>query len=103
MVGQVMSLPSAYLDTCVISGIARQDLKTVELEALSKILELYQQSKIRLVTSDVARGEIDKIPEQFRYTHKAVYLLLSTLPISSITRPNMMMLLGVGGGGHDPI
>jgi hypothetical protein len=88
-----------YFDTCIISGIAKNDLARDEMQALFKII----QSPYFLCTSEVSKDEIEKIPKQFRIEHSRVYELLLKLNTLPIVQPSMLMLMGVGGGGVDPL
>lgn len=71
---------AAYLDTCVVSGLAREDLPEVELTALDKILEAQKRGAVSLVTSRVTKEEIDKIPDVHRRKHQTIYNLLADIP-----------------------
>ncbi len=95
-----MSFPTAYLDTCIVSGLAKQDLGSDELAALRKILKAWDRGKISLVTSSVAQEEIEKIPKEHRIEHETIYNLLSEVPVARTfkTTPGRLLLLGVGGG-----
>jgi hypothetical protein len=67
---------TAYLDTCIVSGLAKNDLAPTETEALLRIL---QAGKVNLVTSAVTKRELCRIPDQFRGPHSAIYLLLGNV------------------------
>lgn len=69
-----------YLNTCIISGLAKEDIDLSELEALSRILELQSNQTIEIVTSSVAKEELEKIPENFKRRHMMVYNLLKNVP-----------------------
>lgn len=49
-----------YLDTDVISGIAKADFEPKENQALRNILDRFEKGEFALVTSKVAKEEIDK-------------------------------------------
>ncbi len=78
----------AYLDTCILSGLVRNDLSLEESEAMVALLS--SPSKvIEFVTSNVALSEIEQIPLEHRIPHLAIYHLLGkvhALPEPSITR-----------------
>jgi hypothetical protein len=70
---------TAYLDTCIVSGLAKNDVAPTEIEALLRILQAGQAGKVNLVTSAVTKREISRIPDQFRVPHSAIYLLLGNV------------------------
>jgi len=69
-----------YLDTCIISGIAKQDIKDEDLVALTEILKMHKDNKVEIVTSEVAKEELNKIPPEYRSKHLMVYNLLNNVP-----------------------
>jgi len=90
---------TAYLDTCIVSGLAKEDLSPDELEALRRILEERKQGNVSLVTSQVAKEEIERIPEEHRSKHEIIYNLLSDVPVARAFRTDPSLpLMGVGGG-----
>jgi hypothetical protein len=102
-VGKETSLLSAmlriYVDTCVVSGLAKPDLSPPTIEALWRILDLHEARHVHLLTSSVMKDEIAKIPEQYRTPHRALYTLLAKIPIAATHRTDSgMMLLEVGRG-----
>lgn len=100
-----MGLPTAYLDTCIISGLAKGDLAEVELGALNKLLVASKRGEISLVTSELTGNEIRAIPESSRRLHETIYNLLCNVPISQHTWTDSgLTLMGVGGGTRiDPL
>jgi hypothetical protein len=94
-----MAMLNAYLDTCIVSGLAKEDLKADELEALRQILEKRKQGNVSLVTSRIAKEEIEKIPVTYRFKHEIVYNLLSDVPVAKAFRTDPRLpLMGIGGG-----
>ena len=76
---------SIYLDTCLVSGLFKQDLQPPdEQSALMDILLLHKSGEVRLVTSEETRKELDRIPEEYRAAHYAFYNLLSDVPYAWI-------------------
>jgi hypothetical protein len=69
-------MQKVYFDTCIISGIAKVDLKTTDQEALRHIGALFVNEKIQLCGSTVARDEIDEIPTPYREPHEEIYNIL---------------------------
>ncbi|WP_447600563.1 hypothetical protein [Nitrospira sp. Nam80] len=78
----------AYLDTCVVSGLAREDLPDVELAAQDQILDAQKRRLISLVTSRVTKEEIEKIPQSYRRKHQTIYNLLADIPVAKAFRRN---------------
>ncbi|HVE61704.1 MAG TPA: hypothetical protein VNA26_07790 [Chitinophagaceae bacterium] len=100
-----MSEPTVYLDTCIISGLAKADLSIDDLEALHDLLEKHKNGKIHPLTSQVTKEELEKIPPTFRTQHKIVYNLLKDVPTAQTYQTDSgLMLMGVGGGiREDPV
>jgi hypothetical protein len=100
-----MAPTTMYLDTCIISGIAREDLPQAEQDAVVAILRLYKSDRLELVTSEVAKGKIGAVPERFRRRHEVIYLLLRDVPVASAQCADSgLTLTGVGGGRReDPL
>jgi hypothetical protein len=89
----------AYLDTCIVSGLAKGDLAPSDIEALLKVLQKRKNGALSLVTSRVTKEEIDCIPEEYRLQHEIIYNLLSDLPVARAFRTDSrLILMGVGGG-----
>jgi predicted nucleic acid-binding protein len=70
----------AYLDTNLVSGLAKGDASADELAALYKVIELMHAGRVRLVTSPVTKEQIEKVPAEHRAPHTAIYVLLAKLP-----------------------
>ncbi len=96
---------SVYLDTCIISGLAKEDLTEKELNALMELLKLHKKGEVSLVTSSVTMQELEKIPSTARRKHELIYLLLKDIPISRAKWTDSgLTLMGVGGGSReDPL
>lgn len=95
---------SVYLDTCIISGLAKEDLIEQEYEALKFVLGLRKKGAIQLVTSPVAKAELDKIPVKWRNKHENIYNLLNDVPMKrfrSIPFLDLMDLTGLGRLNRD--
>jgi hypothetical protein len=69
-----------YLDTCVVSGLARGDLRPSTVGALLRILEAQKAGHVQLLTSSVTREEIERIPESYRTPHQTIYTQLAEIP-----------------------
>lgn len=80
MNGESSSIPRAYLDTCVISGLAEEDLKSKDQVAVREMMGLVQESRLTVCTSTEARGELlDLKPQERRDQHMQAYDEIQTL------------------------
>lgn len=96
---------TAYLDTCIVSGLAREDLNASETAALLRILQARKRGEVAIVTSEVARNEIAQVPDPHRARHEMIYNLLNDVPAAATHRTEAgLLLMGVGGGRReDPL
>jgi hypothetical protein len=78
-------LPKPYLDTCVVSGLAKNELPTDVTSALLAILEVHKAGRIALVTSKLVHDEISKIPTAHCLLHTVIYSLLADVPLVDMT------------------
>ena len=62
-----------YIDACIISGIVKQDMKSSDISAFKKILDIAETGKITIHSSTMALHEINQIPEHWRKNHLAQY------------------------------
>ncbi len=65
----------AYLDTSVVSAIGKDDMPA-ESAALMQLLEASDAGKLKLMTSEVTRREIELLEGQHRRNVEVVYRLL---------------------------
>jgi hypothetical protein len=72
-------MQTAYLDTCIVSGLAKPDTSVSDQEAFVNILRAHKAGKAKLVTSALTKQEIDRIPPEFRTPHAAIYLLIAEI------------------------
>jgi hypothetical protein len=105
MHGGQMEKISVYLDTCIISGIARMDLKDDDIEALLTIFEQSKKGNLNIITSQISKSELDAIPVEFRKKHELIYYLLADSPYVQNARmvwqSGMNLGIGIGlGFGH---
>ena len=70
----------AYLDTVLVSGLARNDINEHELDALRTIHRIFLDGEIELFASKFVRDELARIPEQYRAPHLSVYDLFLKVP-----------------------
>jgi len=85
-----------YLDTCIISGLAKEDINESERAALLQILKLHKNKVIETITSPVAKEEIDRIPENYRHRHLEEYNLLKGIPAVGYLRLDFFSVSGLG-------
>ena len=71
-----------YVDTCIISGLAKHDLKPAEQHATEVLAAFAKDSRVSLVASSVAREELEKVPLDVRQPHLSQYSLLGQLSSS---------------------
>ena len=91
-----------YLDTCLVSGLVKRDLRTLELSALRTILRAHKSGAIAIVTSHVTNDELGRMPEDARAPHEDIYALLEDLPQAVESRTDSgLTLMGVGGGTRE--
>lgn len=100
-----MAIPRAYLDTCIVSGLAKSDLKDVDRSALLRILQDAKAGKLDLVTSEVTATELERIPDEYKNLHEVIYNLLLNVPSVRTHRSDSgLTMMGVGGGSReDPL
>ena len=79
------SEPVVLFDTCVISGMARHDMKPEDEIAVFELAEMAARSELTIWVSTVAREEIDKIPEEHRQIHLDQYDALQKIRASNAT------------------
>ena len=85
MASSSASIPAVLVDTCVISGLARSDMKPEDSAAFCEMAAMVRDSNLTIWASTVARDEIDKVPPQFRQAHLDQYDALRTVRASKAT------------------
>lgn len=96
---------TVYIDTCIVSGLAKGDVLPNEEKALTTLLEAHKKGKIVWMTSDVVKDEIGRIPQEHRPPHSVLYQLMADVPkVSTYRVDSGLTLMGVGGGRReDPV
>jgi hypothetical protein len=92
---KVINEKAVYLDTCVVSGLAKNDIDESESESMVAMLSADDNESLLFVTSSVVLDELNQIPKEHRTPHKAIYHLLNKVhafPEPSIGR------MGLDGG-----
>ena len=74
--GRSIPLALVYLDTNIVSAIAKNDLHPWEMDALLQILEKSKTGRLKLTTSEVTRSEIERLQGRNRPPVQMVYNLL---------------------------
>jgi hypothetical protein len=72
--------PLGYLDTCLVIGLAKEDLRPNEQRGLEELSLIWDEGRLDLVTSSVTKEEIHFIPEAVRVRHEATVARLATVP-----------------------
>ena len=98
-------MTTAYVDTCVISGLHKFDLAEPDESALLQILQCMKAGQVSLVTSEVAAKELQGVSTIARKGHEVIYGLLADVPIARTAYTDSgLTLMGVGGGSRlDPL
>lgn len=96
-----MTRSKAYLDTCIVSGLAKEDLAPLEQSAVMYLLQAHKQGELKLVTSAVTAKEISQIPEESRRAHSVIYSLLSDVPSVVLSSTTSLSVMGTPGPGRD--
>jgi predicted nucleic acid-binding protein len=73
--------PIAYLDTNLVSALAQQDIDQADVHALFQLVDLMHAGRVALVTSTVAKEEIERVPAEHRAPHQGTYALLKKIPV----------------------
>jgi hypothetical protein len=70
----------AYLDTNLVAAIRTRDLESIEQDALRQLLEALNQGRLEVVTSSVARDEINEHGDEAeREALEDIFMLMRTL------------------------
>ena len=75
---------AAYLDTCVISGYVKNELKANEQVAMEKVMAAYTSGKIDLLRSAIVEQEIAAIPDRYRTPHHELLSQFIAIPVPSV-------------------
>ncbi|GAG25143.1 unnamed protein product, partial [marine sediment metagenome] len=86
-----------YVDTNIISGMAKQDFSDEIMHCLNDILELRKQGKIELYLSEVTSEEIERIPEEYRYYHNLIYTLINNVALKPKSYSNLALSIATRG------
>lgn len=90
-------MPSAYLDTNVISGYAKAEFEPGTLAALNTILAKALSGEVALFTSAIVADELAAIPHEYRQRHLIVYAEHTKIELRLSVIPTSMVAGGLGG------
>ena len=77
---------SAYLDTNVISGLAKGEYSDDVAAALIALTALAKDGRIDLRTSEIAADELAMIPARYRRQHYVIYNLIKNVAVPAAYR-----------------
>jgi len=86
-----------YVDTNILSGLAKQDFSAEIVANFFKVLNLRKAGKIELYVSEITSDEINEIPQEYRYYHQLIYQLINNVALKSKTHSHLITK-GLGGG-----
>ena len=84
---------SAYFDTCIVSEIAKEDVKESELIAIMQLLRKRLLEEIYIFTSESTLDELNKIPEKYREKHLDVYSDIELIPKAEKKKMTSMLFM----------
>lgn len=90
-------MPSAYVDTNIISGLAKAEFELDTLTALNTIISKSDSGQVELVTSAIVAEELAAIPHEYRAPHLLVYAGHAKIELRLSTIPTMIVAGGLGG------
>jgi hypothetical protein len=88
--------PRAYVDTCLISALIKNDVDAAELQALTDIFRRYQRGDLQLSCSPVVEEELAEIPADYRGPHVELLKQFASVPKATVGGITQM---GPGGFG----
>jgi predicted nucleic acid-binding protein len=71
-----MAVAKAYLDNNVVCGVTKDDLPAGEPEALTELVRMHSEGKVRVVTSELTRKEMAAWKGKNRPPAERVFYLL---------------------------
>lgn len=84
--GFTNDMSSVYLDTNVISGLAKGEYPENISEALVHVTVLSKDGRINLYTSEITADELALIPARYRRQHVVVYNLIKNVAQPAVLR-----------------
>ena len=87
---------SLYLDTCIAIGYVQRDLQPQEQTASESLFSLYEENRIKLVTSPVTKVELENYAKHDQKIRQLkIYDLLAQLPQLKTKRVMDMISSGI--------
>lgn len=91
----MVSVLSAYLDTCVVSALVKNDIDPIEQRALHELFARYEKGELALVCSQVVDSELSRIPPDYKGPQLRVLALLRSVPRAAAPRRTRLGPLGL--------
>lgn len=91
-----------YVDTNILSGLAKRDFSDQIVIDFLKVLNLRKAGKLELYVSEITSTEINGIPQEFRYYHELIYKLLDNVAMKPKVH-NTLITKGLGAGASSLI
>jgi hypothetical protein len=92
------TIPAVYLDTNIISGLAKGEFSEEIASACVEITALAKCGLLALYTSKITADELEMIPPQYQAQHFVIYNLIKNVSAAKeITGPSLVTG-GMGGG-----
>ena len=85
MLSSSSTAPTLLLDTSVISGFVKRDMKPEDAAAFATIADMAQNGAVTIVGSTVTKEELNRIPDSFRVAHLREYQTLEKIRGSNVT------------------
>lgn len=74
----------AYLDTCLVSALVKNDLARTEQTALAAICRAFESGEVALVCSSVVEDEISKISASHKSEHMKTLKVFAAVPKGTV-------------------
>ena len=89
---------SIYLDTNIVSGLAKADLDNKTMKLALEIVQRAKKGEVKLLTSELTEDEISQVPEEVRYHHLIIYSLIKNVALIAERFGSFLVTGGLGGG-----
>lgn len=88
----------AYLDTSIVSALAKSDGRPEDLIAIAELFSLHTQGRIELVCSAVVDDELARIPMNHRGPHLEQLTHFRSIPRVVVGGLTRLTTIGIPGG-----
>ena len=85
------------MDTCLVSALAKRDIRELELQALELILRRFEEGSVTAVCSSAVGDELAKIPPNYRGPHLEQLRQFGSVPRSEPGALTRLMPAGIPG------